>query len=62
MPSAEMPENTWHVLPQNDLVPHDESTRCVCGPRIEWTDNGAVVVHHAWDERERTENEEVIRA
>jgi hypothetical protein len=45
--------NDVHVYPVNDLVPHDTETReCVCGLRLEFSDEGCVVIHRAWDERE----------
>jgi len=44
--------NVWHVYPENDLVPHILlGTECPCGPRVEWLDEGCVVVHNAWNER-----------
>lgn len=46
-----------HVTPVNDLVEHDESggalCECVCGPEVEFVENGGVVVvHHSLDGRE----------
>lgn len=50
-----------HVLPQNDLFPHEESEECWCEPETIWTDGGkplgeAIVIHNAADGRELTEN------
>ncbi|UAW08310.1 hypothetical protein SEA_WHITNEY_63 [Gordonia phage Whitney] len=49
-----------HVLPVGDLVAHEESGLCPCGPRIEscWRDDGAVgrvIIHHSLDGREEGE-------
>lgn len=41
-----------HVIPQNDLKPHDVSANCICGVSYE---NG-VYIHNSYDERELTEN------
>ena len=47
---------TYHVLPIDDLKPHEESTTCECEPRCEWQPNGdLIVVHSAWDGREAIE-------
>jgi hypothetical protein len=39
-----------HVIPQNDLKPHDTSAGCWCGP----TENAEypIFVHHSMDGRE----------
>lgn len=47
-----------HVIPTADLVAHDESDGCACGPTNEpvTRDDGSVgwvVVHHSLDGRER---------
>jgi len=41
-----------HVLPLNDLKPHEESRQCECRPRVEKQGEGTVVVHNSWDGRE----------
>lgn len=51
---------TVHVYPINDLVEHDTSEDCVCGPEIEPVERddgsiGWVVKHHSLDGREITE-------
>ena len=48
---AEPDPNTVHVMPRFDLVPHRCSKECECGPRVEQTDEGTIVVHNAWDGR-----------
>ena len=52
-----------HVLPLNDIVPHEESQDCPCGPRVEWIDpdtglaypGGPVIIHNSLDGREKAE-------
>lgn len=48
---------TVHVLPINDLCPHEESVACACRPQVEEVgeSGGRVVVHNSWDGREITE-------
>jgi hypothetical protein len=46
-----------HVVPVDDLVEHDDSEDCVCGPTTEPVKRedgsmGWLVVHHALDGRE----------
>jgi len=44
---------TIHVLPVNDLEPHDEdSTQCKCHPKVEFVEGGILVTHNAFDQRE----------
>lgn len=52
-------KNTLHVMPQNDLIEHDDDgDDCVCGPLVRWFDDdgepleSAVVVHNSLDGRE----------
>lgn len=53
-----------HVLPVNDLVAHEETTDCICGPDVEYIDpetgdsypSGPLVVHHSLDGREANES------
>ena len=45
--------NDIHVLPVNDLKPHEESgVGCPCKPRIEVVGADLIIVHNAWDNRE----------
>ena len=44
-----------HVLPVDDLKPHEESSTCKCEPRIEIVEGGMLVVHNSWDGREWVE-------
>ena len=43
-----LPNGEHHVIPIDDLRPHDESTTCFCGP----TEEDGVQVHHSIDRRE----------
>ncbi len=52
--------STVHVVPRNDLIKHDSSDGCVCGPNTQtvFRDDGScgwVVVHNSLDGREKTE-------
>ena len=47
-----------HVLPIDDLKPHnEEGTECDCVPIIEEYEHGVVVIHNAYDGRELGEEE-----
>jgi hypothetical protein len=43
-----------HVIPNEDLRPHNRHTGCWCGPTPDDMDEG-VIVHHAMDWREKNE-------
>ena len=46
-----------HIIPIDDLKPHQTSTNCACQPyRDEETEN--LIIHNAWDGREFAEQEE----
>ena len=45
----------WHVIPDNDLHPHEESTTCKCEPRVEHVNGNMVIIHNAYDGREGVE-------
>ena len=46
----------WHLLPLNDLKEHEESTTCECEPKIEFTENGDMIIkHNSFDGREAIE-------
>ena len=47
--------NTWHVLPRNDIKKHDESKFCDCCPKVSKEGKGWVVVHRSYDRRELNE-------
>ena len=44
------------MTPVNDLMSHEESEDCVCGPDVHFEAGGKVVVHHSLDGRENREN------
>lgn len=46
-----------HVIPLNDLREHEESEFCHCEPRVEYEENGRIIVHHSYDHREICEME-----
>jgi hypothetical protein len=51
-----------HVMPDNDIVEHQATDTCVCGPTAELvkhddsTDAGWLHVHHSLDGREMAEH------
>lgn len=46
----------WRTIPLNDLKEHEESTTCECNPRIEFVENGNILVfHNSFDGRELIE-------
>jgi hypothetical protein len=52
--------STVHVEPVNDLIEHEDSEDCWCGPRVEAVfrddgSNGWLITHHSLDGRERNE-------
>lgn len=52
--------STVHVTPVRDLIEHDDSDGCACGPTTEpvGRDDGSIgwlVVHHSLDGREARE-------
>jgi hypothetical protein len=54
---------TQHIVPAGDLIEHETSDACVCGPTsnpVRRADGsfGWVVVHHSLDGREQAETEE----
>lgn len=51
-------EETYHVLPVNDLKDHEDGLYCWCKPTVERFDNGNVMVsHNSADGREFFEQE-----
>lgn len=41
-----------HVLPENDLKGHEESSLCPCKPRVEVSGETFIVIHNAYDKRD----------
>lgn len=52
---TDRPRLTRHVVPRADLVPHEDSPDCICGPSVEVVGSGVVVTHHSLDGREERE-------
>ena len=50
--------NVLHVVPVNDLIDHEDTDECVCGPDFEFVEGGMIVMHHTLDGREAFEPEE----
>jgi hypothetical protein len=46
---------TQHIIPLNDLKPHEQTTTCECEPRVEHVNGNMIVVHNAFDKREKFE-------
>jgi len=44
-----------HVLPIDDLIEHEATEDCPCGPDTEFVSGGAVITHHSLDGREALE-------
>ncbi|MES2382365.1 MAG: hypothetical protein V4538_15065 [Bacteroidota bacterium] len=41
-----------HVLPINDIKPHEETTTCECEPNVIFENGEMIVVHNSYDGRE----------
>jgi hypothetical protein len=53
------PGETIHVYPLGDLLPHNTvGESCPCAPRVEYHLDGKIVIHDAWDGREKREMED----
>jgi len=46
---------TQHILPINDIEPHEESITCKCKPNVEHVEGNMIVIHNSFDGRERQE-------
>jgi len=46
---------TWHVIPNNDWIEHEETTICPCEPRVEIINGEMIIIHNALDQRELEE-------
>ena len=42
---------TYHVTPNKDIHPHEQTTTCRCEPRVEMVNGNMVVIHNAFDGR-----------
>ncbi len=45
-------DDDWHVMPVDDLVAHERSEDCVCGPTMERESGRTIWVHEALDGRD----------
>ena len=45
-----------HVYPVNDLVFHELTEQCLCEPVIILEGPAKIIIHNAWDEREKVES------
>ena len=46
----------WHILPVDDIKPHEELSTCACEPKVEKAPNGdLLVLHNSYDGREAIE-------
>ncbi len=44
---------TWHEIPENDLIEHELSANCICGPsHFPDRDGTTVIAHPSLDGRE----------
>jgi hypothetical protein len=50
-----MPYEGYHVIPQQDAIVHEQSTRCICGPTRVRRDGVWMTIHHSLDGREHHE-------
>lgn len=44
-----------HVIPLNDLKPHEETSLCNCYPKIVMENGNMIFVHNSYDKRELVE-------
>ena len=45
-----------HVLPLGDLIEHEKTDECICGPDVAFLGDGRMMVeHHSLDGREAEE-------
>jgi hypothetical protein len=50
-----MPYEGYHIIPQNDVIVHDQSTNCICRPTRERRNGVWTITHHSLDGREHRE-------
>jgi hypothetical protein len=41
-----------HILPTNDIEPHEEKTTCKCNPKVEFESGEMIIIHNSFDGRE----------
>lgn len=54
-----MIDHAWQVQPIGDLVEHEDSDECICGPEVQFADEETgeryelpLIIHYALDGRE----------
>lgn len=45
----------YHILPCGDIKPHEESSTCDCIPEVIIESGNMIMVHNAYDGREKME-------
>lgn len=46
----------WHIIPEDDLKPHEEKTTCGCEPKVFQLESGNLLaIHCSYDGREGIE-------
>lgn len=50
-----MPYAGYHVIPQEDVIEHDQAVNCICRPTREVHYGIILLVHHSLDGREHRE-------
>jgi hypothetical protein len=38
--------NTMHIVPYDDLMEHEQSANCICGPTVQYLDDGLKTITH----------------
>lgn len=53
----------YHVLPIDDIKPHEESSTCPCCPKVEILESNGemVIIHNSFDGRELKDNEKWLK-
>jgi hypothetical protein len=52
-----MSDSEIHSVPVNDLIEHEISEDCVCGPTVEYCNPGWHYMHHSLDNREKIDTQ-----
>jgi hypothetical protein len=48
--------NEMHIVPFDDLIEHEETVDCICGPAVIYLDDGLkTITHSSLDGREQNE-------
>ena len=49
-----------NVVPLHDSYEHADNSACLCRPRVMWENGAMIIVHRAFDKREKMEELRVI--